>query len=119
MKAFEKMSMRIRHEPILEHADWLWNPVRPMYEQAVRYFGRHGLERTINGSDRILISPQARGISEIYEPEVWQALMSELKTRDTFVDVGAFIGLYTIASAARLGGSGRVVAFEPNDRNFS
>src|SRR5438270_459935 len=119
MKSFEKISMRIRHLAILEHAGWLWNPVRPMYEQAVKYFGRRGLERTINGSDRILISPQARGVTENYEPDVWRALMGELKAGDTFVDVGAFIGLYSIAVALRLRGLGRVIAFEPDNRNFS
>jgi FkbM family methyltransferase len=118
MKAFEKISMRIRHVPILEHADWLWNPVRPIYEQALRYFWSQGIERTINGSDRFMISPQARGISENYEPDVWNAVMSELRTVDTFVDVGAFIGLYTIAVAVRHRGSGRVVAFEPDIHNF-
>jgi FkbM family methyltransferase len=118
MNAFEKISMRIRHVPILEHADWLWNPVRPIYEQALRYFRSHGLERTVNGSDRFLVSPQARGVPENYEPDVWKALMRELRPGDTFVDVGAFIGLYTVAVAVRNHGSGRVVAFEPDIRNF-
>jgi FkbM family methyltransferase len=119
MKAFEKISMRIRHAPILEHADWLWNPLRPIYERTLRYFWGNGIERIVNGSDRILISSKAREVSENYEPDVWKAVMSELRAGDTFVDVGAFIGLYTIAAAARYRGSGRVVAFEPDVRNFS
>ena len=62
MKTFEKLSALIRHLPLLEHADWFWNPIRPIYERAIGYVGRSGLERTINGSDRILISPRARRI---------------------------------------------------------
>ena len=38
---------------------------------------------------------------------------------ETFVDVGAFIGLYTVGVAFRLSGSGRVIAFEPDGSNFS
>jgi len=119
MKTFEKVSVWIRHLPLLEHAEWLWDPVRPIYHRAVSHFGRNGLERVINGSDRILVSPRVRGCSEEYEPHVWRAIMGELRAGDIFVDVGAFIGLYTIAVGLRLRGSGRVVAFEPDDRNFS
>jgi FkbM family methyltransferase len=119
MKTFEKVSIWLRHLPQLERADWLWDPVRPIYQRAVNQFGRNGLERIINGSDRILVTPRARGVSEKYEPEVWRALMGELKAGDTFVDVGAFIGLYTIGVGLRLQHSGRVIAFEPDIYNFS
>jgi len=109
----------VRHLPLLQRANWLWDLIRPIYEGAINHFGRDGLERIINGSDRILVCPKARSVSETYEPEVWRALMTEVRMGDTFVDVGAFIGLYTIAVAHRLGGSGRVIAFEPDGRNFS
>jgi len=103
----------------MERAEWVWNLARPMYQRALNCFGRNGLERNINGSDKIRVSPVARGTSEKYEPEVWKMLMAELRTGDTFVDVGAFIGLYTVAVGLRLRKSGRVVAFEPDSRNFS
>ena len=119
MNAFEKISMQIRHLPLLEHADWLWNSVRPTYEQTLRYFWSQGIERTFNGSDRFVISPKARQVPENVEPETWKALMSELKAGDTFVDIGAYMGLYTIAAATRHRGFGRVIAFEPDVRNFS
>ena len=45
--------------------------------------------------------------------------MSELRAGDTFVDVGAFVGLYAIAAGVRLRGSGRVIAFEPDRHSFS
>jgi FkbM family methyltransferase len=45
--------------------------------------------------------------------------MAELRTGDTFVDVGAFIGLHTIAVGLRLRGLGQVIAFEPDSTNCS
>jgi FkbM family methyltransferase len=66
-----------------------------------------------------LISPRFRGITEIYEPEVWNHLMAEVQPGDIVADVGAFIGLYTIALAKRVGSSGKVVAFEPDPVNFA
>jgi len=119
MNTFERVSIWIRHLPLSKRADWLWDRVRPIYQRAVSYLGRDGLERIVNGTDRMLISPQVRGITEAYEPDVWRALLAELRAGDTFVDVGAFIGLYTVGVALRLSGSGRVVAFEPDGRNFS
>ena len=119
MKTFEKVSIWVRHLRLLECADWLWNPVRPIYQFAISYCGRRGLERIVNGSDRILVSPRARRVTEEYEPDVWRALIAELRTGDTFVDVGAYIGLYTVAAGSRLHSSGRVVAFEPDSHNFS
>jgi FkbM family methyltransferase len=119
MNVFERVSTWVRHLPLLERAEWLWNPVRPVYNRAVNRLARHGLERIVNDTDRILISPKFRGIPEEHERDVWRALMSELKPDDIFVDVGAFVGLYTIAVARRLQSSGRVVAFEPDDRNYS
>src|SRR5262245_485807 len=104
MIRIERVSRWARHLPLVERADWLWDPIRPVYQRVINRLGRNGLKRTINGSDRILISPRAHGVSEKYEADVWQALMSELKPGDTFVDVGSFIGLYTIAVALRLQG---------------
>jgi FkbM family methyltransferase len=53
-----------------------------------------------------------------YEPQVWRRLMREIRQGDTFVDVGAYIGLYSIAVGLRLGASGRVWSFEPDPVNF-
>jgi hypothetical protein len=88
--------------------------VRPIYERAVRSLGYRGLERIFNDSDRVPISPEARSTGDRYEPDVWRALMAELRPGDTFVDVGAFIGLYAVAVALRLVKEGHVVAFEPD-----
>lgn len=43
--------------------------------------------------------------------------MDEVRQGDTVADVGANIGLYTIALAQRVGSAGRVVAFEPDPAN--
>src|SRR5262249_44264687 len=80
--------------------------------------GRRGLERVINGTDRLLIAPRFRNIGESYEPEVWRHLMRNVRTGDKIADVGAYIGLYTVALAGRVGAVGKVTAFEPDSTNF-
>jgi len=49
---------------------------------------------------------------------VWEAketrwVLQSLREGDTFVDVGASLGYYTVLAAAAVGEGGRVVAFEP------
>lgn len=49
----------------------------------------------------------------IYEPAITGLLDTELGPGDVFLDVGANIGYFSCVAAAKVGVSGRVVAFEP------
>lgn len=118
MHLAEKLSISLRHSRGFKRLDFVWDRLRPIYNRAVHLAGRKGLERTINGIDSILISPEFRSVTESYEPDVWRNLMNELRAGDIFADVGAYIGLYTVAVAKRLGGAGHVYGFEPNPINF-
>lgn len=117
MNVVEQVSIRLRHSPALARAAWFWNAVRPVYNKSIEVFGRHGLERNINGTDRVLISPQFRNVPEVYEPETWTQIRNEIRPGDSVADVGAYIGLYTVAFAHMVGPSGKVYAFEPNATN--
>jgi FkbM family methyltransferase len=63
------------------------------------------------------ISEQIRNAG-IWEPEETRLLMSLLKPGQTFVDVGANIGYFTVLGSALVGPGGRVFAFEPDPDNF-
>jgi FkbM family methyltransferase len=121
MNILERASAAIRHAPGLEHADWLWNRIRPAYDRMLATIARgHGLERVINGTDRIRLSPQSRGfVAQEYEPAVWGRVMREVRTGDQVVEVGASFGLYALAFAGRVGERGHVTAFEPDPQSVS
>jgi len=53
-----------------------------------------------------------------YEPHVTAALRERLGEGDTFVDVGANIGWFTLLGASIVGPAGRVLAIEPNPSNL-
>lgn len=55
----------------------------------------------------------------IYEPVETELLKRTLKPGQTFVDVGANIGYYTLLAARLVGPKGKVYAFEPDQSNFS
>ncbi len=119
MHAVERIAFAIRHNQYLDRADRLWRCVRPAYDRLSSLAARKGLTRVINGTDMVLVAPSWRMVAEEYEPEVWQHLMSEVRPGDVVADVGAYIGLYAIALAKRVGHAGRVVAFEPDPANLA
>lgn len=68
----------------------------------------------------------ARWIAKSSNPSCWggyfesanqRFVVDELGARDTFVDVGANVGFFTLLGSRSVGRSGRVVAFEPLRRN--
>lgn len=115
MNVIERSCITLRHVAWLDKAEWFWNLVRPIYNSLLSLVAYKGLKRTINGTDTIRVTPEFRGVGEHYEPEVWKVIMEQLRSSDVVVDVGAHIGLYTIALAKR---GARLHSFEPDHANF-
>lgn len=53
-----------------------------------------------------------------YDAEAQQFIRKNLKAGDTFMDIGANVGFYTLLSASIVGDKGRVIAIEPNPKTF-
>jgi FkbM family methyltransferase len=53
-----------------------------------------------------------------YEPETASFITAALRPGDTFIDVGTHVGYFSMLAAAVVGGEGRVISFEPDERNF-
>jgi len=71
------------------------------------------------------LPPRWRGVEKLifvfregYESEL-AYLERALSPGETFVDVGANLGIYTLVAARIMGPSGRVIAFEPSSQSFS
>ena len=60
------------------------------------------------------VSPQ---VASGYEPHVSYTLHRLLQSGDTFIDVGANIGVHVADAARVVGARGRVIAIEPNPEN--
>ena len=114
----ERVARAIRALPGLRRLGVVWDLLRPVYDRLAAGLYRGGVEWNINGTDRIVLLPRFRTISENHEPEAWQAIMDAVRPGDTVVDVGASTGMYTLAFGKRVGPSGKVIAFEPDPRNF-
>jgi len=60
----------------------------------------------------------------IMKDRIWESkdthwLLQILREGDTFLDIGANVGYYTLIAAKRVGETGRVYAFEPDPESFA
>jgi FkbM family methyltransferase len=55
----------------------------------------------------------------IWEPTETDFIIDNLSAGDTFIDIGANIGYYSVLAADIVGSSGSVFGFEPDPRNFA
>ena len=53
-----------------------------------------------------------------YEPATSRLFLSILQPGDTFIDIGAHIGYFSMLAAAAVGDTGEVIAFEPSPGNY-
>lgn len=56
--------------------------------------------------------------NQIHEPTTTKFIRNILKEGDTFIDLGANIGYFSLLAANKVGKKGKVFSFEPEPRNF-
>lgn len=129
---------RIMTNPAKELArKWSWLSAQPDFQSnsvrtifrfttwAIRCCLRIGARVKLSRWDvRIFLPPRWRGVEKLifvfrenYDPEL-KYLEAILSAGKTFVDVGANVGIYTLAASRIVGQSGRVIAFEPSVQSF-
>ncbi len=67
-----------------------------------------------------LSKPGERAISfDAFEPKITKRFLQTLRFGSVVIDVGAWIGYYTVLAAKQVGSAGRVIAIEPHKGNFN
>ncbi len=116
---------RIRHSPLLERQQWLWKGAEPYWQRFFELYSRqHGFQSRINGDTFRLEytlaarldqrDPSVTDSLRPYEPFFYRAFVEMLSEGMTVFDIGAHIGIFTLAAAKRVGRGGHVYAFEPS-----
>jgi len=70
-----------------------------------------------NVSQKFIGSHLERGVA--YEAELFALMLKKLKRGDTFLDIGAHVGFFSMIAARLVGESGSVYSFEMNPENYS
>lgn len=96
----------------------------PETKQQITATVRFDFNGTLNGLKLDLTKPSQLLIWNSvlkggYEPETVSIIRKHLRPGDTFVDVGAHVGFFTVLASAIAGRNGKVIAFEADTDNYS
>lgn len=101
-------------------------PAASLYGKLYEFFRPSGSVMTTSWGHKLYVDPGDLGIARcllvykgVWEPLETETFVSLLKNDMVVVDIGANIGYYTLLAAQRVGGGGKVFAFEPEPKNFS
>jgi len=124
LESIHRLGSQIRHTGFLEKQRWLWENVEPVWQYIFRRTSAaRGYPTRINSDVFRLVyeygSRYDRPDRQAYEPVIYQALIDSIKEGMTVCDVGAHVGLLTLAAAKYVGPTGRVFAFEPAPEAFA
>lgn len=100
-----------RNEQQKSEADWL-----------SRFNSSGYFDHVLDGGVTIRLyqdSALSKLIFEGFENEELDFLRLFLKKGDTFLDIGANIGLFSLIASTKIGAEGRILAFEPSPKTFS
>ena len=75
-----------------------------------------GVARKIGGEKIRFPVRWSRHYPPDYKPDVFAAIRAHCEAGQTALDIGAHLGLFTVAMARRVGPTGAVFSFEPADR---
>jgi FkbM family methyltransferase len=114
-RVLRQIAKAIRHHPMLEGADGLWNVLRKPYHLVLSLGGR-GTKVSVGSGNRVTIRvpPDLSGWSfEEYESKTIDALSQWIKRYPggLVIDIGSFVGFFS-ASAMFLDPTAKVVALD-------
>lgn len=116
-ESVHRLGSRLRHSPALRRQEWVWRLIEPAWQAVFRASSSSGFSARVNEDvfklEYAYGSRYDREDSAGYEPIVYKALLDNIREGMVVCDIGAHIGLLTLAAAKRVGPSGRVFAFEP------
>ncbi len=110
----------VRYAPLVAAKLRFWEHVVDPYLawHSHRFVARTRFGSKIDGHTSDIL-PQYLYYFGVWEPDVTSWISGRLEPGDTFVDVGANVGYFTLLASTLVGGSGSVVAVEPSPALFA
>jgi FkbM family methyltransferase len=92
--------------------------LRRPYYRALEWLFAKGVAVKLTSGDVVRLHPRFLGMRpEVYEPELTNFLVNQVKRAATVLDIGAHVGLHTLMFSRRVGVEGRVLAVEASPAN--
>lgn len=111
-----RFARKIRHAPGLRRLDSLWRQLRPAYHQLLNgVHGREGIPISV-GPAATLHVPVSFAHHQVdpHELRMLEKLMAETHADTCFYDIGASVGLHSLAAGEKINRAGEIHAFEPD-----
>lgn len=117
IEMFHRIGSRIRNHPFLVNQKWFLTIVEPLWQKFfIALSNKRGYSARINQDEFKLIyrygSRYDRSDKREYEPVLYGVFTGAIKEKMTVLDIGAHIGILSLAAAKRVGNEGKVYAFE-------
>ena len=114
----KKFLSSFRHSKKLRALELLFRMLKPVYEAVMNLIFFSGCPVLINKKYPVRFAFLFCDFPNNWEPDVFEHLMSGIRPSDTIVEVGGFIGVYTVPMAKRLSQNGKILVFEPEPVNY-
>lgn len=110
-----RFARKVRHAPGLNRLGGLWRTLRPMYHQILeRVHGGRGIPLSLGAGGTMHVPASfVHNAIDPLELAMLDVLTKHVKPDDCFYDVGASLGLHSLAVGEHLKRSGAIHAFEP------
>jgi FkbM family methyltransferase len=96
------------------------NPIKEIaYSLLKVVIGNRGVARTINGFKVRFPTRWSRYYEHDYEADNYSFLREKAKPGMHIIDIGAHLGLFSSIGSQLVGGSGRIICFEPTPGTYS
>jgi FkbM family methyltransferase len=118
LESIHRLGSRIRHSRVLEDQKWLWERVEPSWQRVFDRASRtRGYKTKVNQDEFHLTYEFGASFTPLkfgtYEQTFYDEFVRRIRPGMQVLDIGAHVGLFTLAAAKRVGASGKVYAFEP------
>ena len=118
LERIHRLGSEIRHSRFLESQKWLWERIEPSWQRVFDRLSRtRGYKTKVNQDEFRLTYEFGASFSALkfgtYEQTFYEEFVRRIGPGMHVLDIGAHVGIFTLAAAKRVGANGRVYAFEP------
>jgi FkbM family methyltransferase len=118
LATIHRLGSQVRNSSLLREQTWLWNTVEPAWQWAFGVLTKPRGYSTRIAEDVFRLdygigARYDRQSVRAYEPTVYRPFTQEIGPDMTVFDIGAHVGIFSLAAAQRVGTKGKVFAVEP------